>query len=423
MFIDHAKITVKAGKGGDGAVAFHREKSVASGGPDGGDGGKGGKVVFLVDDNLSTLADFRYKRKYVAPSGENGRGARCNGKSGKDLIVRVPRGTLVKEAETGRILADLSSDEPQVIAKGGRGGWGNIHFATPTRQTPRFAKPGTPGESFELILELKLLADVGLVGYPNVGKSTLVSVVSEAKPTIGNYHFTTITPVLGVVRLKDGRSFVMADIPGLIEGAGEGVGLGHQFLRHVDRCRLLVHIVDVAGSEGRDPKQDFEIINTELKKFNPELAERPMLVAGNKCDLATDEQIEDFKNYVEGKGYEFFPIMAAIRYDVDPLLNRISELLSKLPPVKRYEPEPLPQKPVEDFEKNAVKITKQDNVYMVEGEWLLQVINSVNFDDYESLQYFQRVLIQTGVIDALRDAGIQEGDTVSIYEIEFDFVE
>ena len=423
MFIDHAKITVKAGKGGDGAVAFHREKYVASGGPDGGDGGKGGNVVFQVDDNLSTLADFRYKRKYVAPSGENGRGARCNGKSGKDLIVRVPRGTLVKEAETGRILADLSSDEPQVIAKGGRGGWGNIHFATPTRQTPRFAKPGTPGESFELILELKLLADVGLVGYPNVGKSTLVSVVSEAKPTIGNYHFTTITPVLGVVRLKDGRSFVMADIPGLIEGAGEGVGLGHQFLRHVDRCRLLVHIVDVAGSEGRDPKQDFEIINTELKKFNPELAERRMLVAGNKCDLATDEQIEDFKNYVEGKGYEFFPIMAAIRYDVDPLLNRISELLSKLPPVKRYEPEPLPQKPVEDFEKNAVKITKQDNIYMVEGEWLLQVINSVNFDDYESLQYFQRVLIQTGVIDALRDAGIQEGDTVSIYEIEFDFVE
>ena len=423
MFIDHAKITVKAGKGGDGAVAFHREKYVASGGPDGGDGGKGGNVVFQVDDNLSTLADFRYKRKYVAPSGENGRGARCNGKSGKDLIVRVPRGTLVKEAETGRILADLSSDEPQVIAKGGRGGWGNIHFATPTRQTPRFAKPGTPGESFELILELKLLADVGLVGYPNVGKSTLVSVVSEAKPTIGNYHFTTITPVLGVVRLKDGSSFVMADIPGLIEGAGEGVGLGHQFLRHVDRCRLLVHIVDVAGSEGRDPKQDFEIINTELKKFNPELAERPMLVAGNKCDLATDEQIEDFKNYVESKGYEFFPIMAAIRYDVDPLLNRISELLSKLPPVKRYEPEPLPQKPVEDFEKNAVKITKQDNIYMVEGEWLLQVINSVNFDDYESLQYFQRVLIQTGVIDALRDAGIQEGDTVSIYEIEFDFVE
>lgn len=423
MFIDQAKITIKAGNGGDGAVAFHREKFVASGGPDGGDGGKGGNVVFQVDDNLSTLADFRYKRKYAAPNGENGRGARCNGKSGKDLMIRVPRGTLVKDAETGRILADLSGDEPQVIAKGGRGGWGNIHFATPTRQTPRFAKPGMPGENFELVLELKLLADVGLVGYPNVGKSTLVSVVSEAKPTIANYHFTTITPVLGVVQLKNGSSFVMADIPGLIEGAGEGVGLGHQFLRHVDRCRLLVHVVDVSGSEGRDPKQDFAIINAELQKFDPELAERTMLVAGNKCDLATEEQIADFKGYVEGKGFEFFPIMAAIHYDVDPLLNRIAELLSKLPPVKRYEPEPLPQKPVEEFDKHAVKIIRQDHVFVVEGEWLLQVINSVNFDDYESLQYFQRVLIQTGVIDALREAGIQEGDTVSIYDIEFDFVE
>ena len=423
MFIDYAKIMVKAGNGGAGAVAFHREKFVASGGPDGGDGGRGGSVVFVVDDNLSTLADFRYKRKYAAENGENGRGARCNGKSAKDLVIRVPRGTLVKDAQTGRLLADLSTDEPQVIAKGGKGGWGNIHFATPTRQTPRFAKPGLPGESFELILELKLLADVGLVGFPNVGKSTLVSVVSEAKPTIANYHFTTITPVLGVVRAKDGRSFVMADIPGLIEGAGEGVGLGHQFLRHVDRCRLLVHIVDVAGSEGRDPKEDFAVINAELKKFNPDLADRPMLVAGNKCDLATDEQIAEFKSFVEAQGYEFFPIMAAIRYDVDPLLNRISELLSKLPPVLHYEPEPEPQKPVDAFEKNQVKITKQDHIYLVEGEWLLQVINSVNFDDYESLQYFQRVLIQTGVIDALREAGIEEGDTVSIYDIEFDFVE
>ncbi|WP_050698088.1 GTPase ObgE [Anaeromassilibacillus senegalensis] len=423
MFIDYAKIMVKAGNGGAGAVAFHREKFVASGGPDGGDGGRGGSVVFVVDDNLSTLADFRYKRKYAAENGENGRGARCNGKSAKDLVIRVPRGTLVKDAQTGRLLADLSTDEPQVIAKGGKGGWGNIHFATPTRQTPRFAKPGLPGESFELILELKLLADVGLVGFPNVGKSTLVSVVSEAKPTIANYHFTTITPVLGVVRAKDGRSFVMADIPGLIEGAGEGVGLGHQFLRHVDRCRLLVHIVDVAGSEGRDPKEDFAVINAELKKFNPDLADRPMLVAGNKCDLATDEQIAEFKSFIEAQGYEFFPIMAAIRYDVDPLLNRISELLSKLPPVLHYEPEPEPQKPVDAFEKNQVKITKQDHIYLVEGEWLLQVINSVNFDDYESLQYFQRVLIQTGVIDALREAGIEEGDTVSIYDIEFDFVE
>ncbi len=423
MFIDIAKIKIKAGNGGNGAVSFHREKYVAAGGPDGGDGGKGGNIVFQVDDNLSTLADFRYKRKYAAPNGENGRGNRCFGRGGEDCIIRVPRGTLVKDAETGRLLADMSDDEPQIVAKGGRGGWGNSHFATPTRQVPRFAKPGTPGEEFEVQLELKLLADVGLVGYPNVGKSTLVSVVSEAKPNIANYHFTTLTPVLGVVRMGEGSSFVMADIPGLIEGAGEGVGLGHQFLRHVERCRLLVHIVDVAGSEGRDPKEDFEIINRELEKFNPELAQRPMLVAGNKCDLATDEQIDEFRQYVEGKGYSFFPIMAAIRYDVDPLLKKIQEMLQTLPPVRRFEAEPAPQVEVESMENTQVQITRHDNVFIVEGKWLLQLINSVNFDDYESLQYFQRVLIQTGVIDALREAGCEEGDTVSMYDLEFDFVE
>ena len=423
MFIDIAKIKIKAGSGGNGAVSFRREKYVAAGGPDGGDGGKGGNIVFQVDDNLSTLADFRYKRKYAAPNGENGRGGRCFGRGGEDCVIRVPRGTLVKDAETGRILADMSDDEPQVVAKGGRGGWGNAHFATPTRQVPRFAKPGTPGEEMEVQLELKLLADVGLVGYPNVGKSTLVSVVSEAKPNIANYHFTTLTPVLGVVRMGEGSSFVMADIPGLIEGAGEGVGLGHQFLRHVERCRLLVHIVDVAGSEGRDPKEDFEIINAELRKFNAELAERPMLVAGNKCDLATEEQIEEFRQYVEAKGYQFFPIMAAIRYDVDPLLKKIQEMLQSLPPVRRFEAEPAPVMPVETMENTEVQITRHDNVFMVEGKWLLQLINSVNFDDYESLQYFQRVLIQTGVINALREAGCQEGDTVSMYDLEFDLVE
>jgi len=423
MFIDSAKINIKAGDGGAGKVSFHREKFVAAGGPDGGDGGRGGNIVFQVDDNLSTLADFRYKRKFVAKNGEDGMQKRCYGRKAEDLIIKVPRGTLMKEAATGRLIADLSTDEPQVIAKGGRGGWGNSHFATPTRQTPRFAKPGTPGEVLELQLELKLLADVGLVGYPNVGKSTLVSVVSEAKPTIANYHFTTITPVLGVVRMGEGKSFVIADIPGLIEGAGEGIGLGHQFLRHVERCRMLVHIVDISGSEGRDPKQDFNIINDELKKFNPELAERPMLVAGNKCDLASEEQIADFKSFVEKQGYDFFPIMAAIRYQIDPLLNRITEMLSKLPPVKQYEPEAAPLTPVEEIGHNAVKVTNSDGVFVVEGEWLVQVINSVNFDDYESLQYFQRVLINSGVIDALREAGIQEGDTVSIYEIEFDFME
>ncbi|MGN0558175.1 MAG: GTPase ObgE [Acutalibacteraceae bacterium] len=423
MFVDIAKIKIKAGDGGDGAVSFHREKYVASGGPDGGDGGRGGNIVFQADSNLSTLADFRYKRKYAAAKGENGQGGRRSGKNAEDLIIRVPVGTLVKDAESGRIMADVSGREPVVVAKGGKGGWGNTHFATPTRQTPRFAKPGLPGEEFDVQLELKLLADVGLVGFPNVGKSTLVSVVSQAKPVIANYHFTTITPVLGVVSMGEGSSFVMADIPGLIEGAWEGTGLGHQFLRHVERCRLLVHIVDIAGSEGRDPKEDFKIINSELEKFNPELAKRPMIVAGNKCDLATDEQIEDFKNYVEGLGYEFFPIMAAIRYDVDPLLKKIQEYLSKLPPIVTYEAEPMPITPAEKISRNEVKITVQDGVYFVEGDWLLNVMKSVNFDDYESLNYFQKVLINGGVIDALRDAGIDEGDTVSIYDLEFDFVE
>lgn len=423
MFVDVAKIKIKAGDGGDGAVSFHREKYVASGGPDGGDGGKGGNVVFVADSNLSTLADFRYKRKYLAQKGENGKAARRNGKNAPDLVIHVPIGTLVKDAETGRLMADVSTKEPVVVARGGKGGWGNTHFATPTRQTPRFAKPGLPGEEFDVQLELKLLADVGLVGFPNVGKSTLVSVVSQAKPVIANYHFTTITPVLGVVSMGEGSSFVMADIPGLIEGAWEGTGLGHQFLRHVERCRLLVHIVDISGSEGRDPIEDFEIINSELEKFNPELAKRPMLVAGNKCDLATDEQIENFKNYVEGKGYMFFPIMAAIRYDVDPLLNKIQEMLSKLPPIAVYEAEPVPVVVAENVGKHDVKITVHDGIYFVEGKWLLNVIKSVNFDDYESLHYFQKVLINSGVIDALRDAGINEGDTVSIYDLEFDFVE
>lgn len=423
MFVDVAKIKIKAGDGGDGAVSFHREKYIASGGPDGGDGGKGGNIVFVADSNLSTLADFRYKRKYLAQKGENGKAARRNGKNAPDLIIHVPIGTLVKDAETGRLMADVSTKEPVVVARGGKGGWGNTHFATPTRQTPRFAKPGLPGEEFDVQLELKLLADVGLVGFPNVGKSTLVSVVSQAKPVIANYHFTTITPVLGVVSMGEGSSFVMADIPGLIEGAWEGTGLGHQFLRHVERCRLLVHIVDISGSEGRDPIEDFEIINRELEKFNPELAKRPMLVAGNKCDLATDEQIENFKNYVEEKGYMFFPIMAAIRYDVDPLLNKIQEMLSKLPPIAVYEAEPVPVVAAENVGRHDVKITVQDGIYFVEGKWLLNVIKSVNFDDYESLNYFQKVLINSGVIDALREAGINEGDTVSIYDLEFDFVE
>ena len=424
MFVDVAKIKIKAGDGGDGAVSFHREKYIASGGPDGGDGGKGGDVVFLADSNISTLADFRYKKKYNAEKGENGRSGRKFGRKAPDLIIRVPIGTVVKEAETGRILADVSGKDPVVVARGGKGGWGNVHFATPTRQAPRFAKPGLPGGEYDVVLELKLLADVGLVGFPNVGKSTLVSIVSQAKPEIANYHFTTITPVLGVVSMGEGNSFVMADIPGLIEGAWEGTGLGHQFLRHVERCRMLIHIVDVSGSEGRDPKEDFVTINNELKKFNPELAERQMLVAGNKCDMATDEQINDFRKFVEEQGYSFFPIMAEIHYGVDDLMNKTLETLSKLPPIREFEAEPAPAViPAEEIDRHEVKITVQDDVYFVEGEWLLQVMKSVNFDDYESVNYFQRVLTNGGVIDALREKGIEEGDTVSIYDLEFEFVE
>ena len=423
MFVDIAKIHIKAGDGGDGAVAFHREKYVASGGPDGGDGGRGGNIVFVADDNLSTLADFRYKRKYHAQKGENGRGGRCNGKKADDLIIRVTKGTLVKDANTGRLLADISDKEPVIVAKGGKGGWGNPHFATPTRQTPRFAKPGQPGEEYDVQLELKLLADVGIVGFPNVGKSTLISVVSEAKPIIANYHFTTITPVLGVVRMGPEESFVMADIPGLIEGAGDGVGLGHQFLRHVERCRLLVHMVDVSGSEGRDPKEDFRIINEELKKFNPELAERPMIVAGNKCDLTDDETVEKFRKYIEDMGYKFFPVMAAISYEVEPLLKEIQEQLSKLPPIVRYEPEPEILPDADSLAGQEIKVNCQDGVYFVQADGLLRVLRMIDFSDSDSVQYFQRVLISSGVIDALKEAGIEEGDTVSLYDFEFEFVE
>ena len=341
MFVDIAKIKIKAGNGGDGAVAFHREKYVASGGPDGGDGGKGGDIVFVVDDNLATLADFRYKRKYAAKNGLPGEGSKKHGKNGENLEIRVPRGTIIRELSSGAIMADMSKTERFVAAKGGNGGWGNRHFATPTRQAPRFAKPGVPGEEWEVSLELKLLADVGLIGYPSVGKSSLISVVSQAKPKIADYHFTTLSPNLGVVYMGEGNSFVIADIPGLIDGASEGIGLGHEFLRHVERCRLLIHIVDISGFEGRDPKEDFENINRELKKFNPELADKPQIVAGNKIDMAEPEQIEDFKNWIEAKGLEYYSICAPISEGTQELMNAAwqklqSLLLSKNMKPKKY---------------------------------------------------------------------------------------
>ncbi len=423
MFIDKATIKIKAGDGGNGAVAFHREKFINAGGPDGGDGGKGGDIVFVVDDNLSTLADFKYKRKYKAANGADGQGGRRSGRKAEDLIIKVPRGTVIRENESGTIMADMSGDEAFIAAKGGKGGWGNSHFSTPTRQTPRFAKSGAPGEEWEVTLELKLLADVGLLGFPNVGKSSFISVVSQAKPIIADYHFTTITPVLGVVSMGEGSSFVIADIPGLIEGASEGVGLGHAFLRHVDRCRMLLHIVDVAGSEGRDPVEDFEKINLELERFNPELAERPQIVAGNKIDLATDEQRENFRAYIEGKGYEYFEMCAPILEGTKQVIDAVAKKLATLPPVVRYEKEEIPLDMLIKKQNTGFTITVEDDVYIVEAPWLIKIICRTDLDDYESLQYFQRVLISSGIIDALREKGINEGDIVSIYDYEFEFME
>ena len=421
-FIDTATIWLHAGKGGDGAVSFHREKFVAAGGPDGGDGGRGGDIVFVADDNLSTLMDFRYKRKYNAPDGENGKGARQKGKDAEDLIIRVPRGTVLKEAESGLVVADLSGSEPVVVAKGGRGGWGNARFATPTRQIPRFAKPGLPGENLHLRLELKVIADVGLIGFPNVGKSTLISVISAAKPKIANYHFTTLTPVLGVVRVADEQSFVCADIPGLIEGAAEGVGLGHDFLRHVERCRLLLHVVDVSGCEGRDPKADFEQINHELANFSAELSQRPQIVLGNKCDVATPEQIEEFRQFIEAQGLTFLPISAATRQGIDNLPKLVYARLQELPPVKVFEPEYVrPDKSAEPKRPFTVEKTGEHE-FTVDAPWLERILAGTNVEDYESLQYFQTQLGDSGILDELVRQNVQEDDTIKIGEYEFDYV-
>ncbi len=423
MFVDEVFITVEAGDGGDGCVSFHREKYVAAGGPDGGDGGKGGDIVFLVDDNCSTLIDFRYKRKFSAQRGADGGSKNSFGKGAPDLVIKVPRGTVVREKDSGRLLADMSGDEPVIIAKGGKGGRGNAHFATPTRQIPRFAKPGFKGQKFELKLELKLLADVGLVGFPNVGKSTLISVVSAAKPKIANYHFTTLTPVLGVVKISEGNSFVMADIPGLIEGASDGIGLGHEFLRHVERCRLIIHVVDVSGCEGRDPIEDFEIINRELRNFSDDLANAPQIVAANKSDMATDEDVARFKEYIEAKGLTCFEISAATTKGTKELVDYTSNELKKLPPLRVFEPDPVPTwDTIEVESERPFKITYEDGIYFVDAEWMEGVLRMANMDDYESLQHFQLVLKSSGIIDELENMGIQDGDTVSVCDFEFDYV-
>ena len=422
MFVDKVRITVIGGRGGDGAVAFHREKYVASGGPDGGDGGHGGSVILRVDDNLTTLLDFRYKRKYQAGSGVNGMGRKMAGKRGEPLIIKVPRGTVVRDAETNQIIVDMSTGEDFVIAKGGRGGWGNSHYATATRQVPRFAKSGRKGEEKDIILELKLLADVGLVGFPNVGKSTLLSVTSNARPKIANYHFTTLFPNLGVIYVEEGVSFVMADIPGIIEGAAEGAGLGHDFLRHIDRCRLLVHVVDVSGSEGRDPVEDFEAICAELGNYSVDLSNRPMIVAANKLDIMDPESdnLQRLRERVEAEGLELYEISAGTTVGTRQLMRVVAEKLKTLPPVTIYEPEYVAPMPLAG-DPTELTIEHLGSTWVVTGVWLENLIMDINFDDYEARNYFDLLLRRSGLFDRLEAMGIADGDTVDIYDMQFEY--
>ena len=427
MFIDHVVISVKAGDGGNGAVTFHREKYVPAGGPDGGDGGRGGSIIFRVDEGSNTLLAFRYKRKFIAERGGDGLGGKMHGKSGEDVVITVPPGTLLRDPASGRILFDMSRDREFVACKGGRGGWGNRHFATPTRQIPRFAKSGTKGEEREILLELKMLADVGLIGFPNVGKSTLLSRVSKARPKIADYHFTTLSPNLGVVSGGGDSGFVMADIPGLIEGASDGLGLGHDFLRHIDRCRLLLHIVDVSGSEGRDPVEDLEIIDRELAGYSAELATRPQIVVAGKCDVLDpdSDNLLRLRAKAEELGRPIVAISTATGEGIDELLQVTSRILAELPPLKEYEPEIAPEEIAlgsagEDVKKTTVK--RVGDVFYVEGKWLIDFMGRIDFGIYEQLEFFQRVLRKNGVIDLLREHGIQDGNTVNIYDFEFDFV-
>ena len=422
MFVDKVRITVIGGRGGDGAVAFHREKYVASGGPDGGDGGHGGSVILRVNDNLTTLLDFRYKRKYSAGAGSNGLGRKMSGKRGEPLIIQVPRGTVVRDAETNLVIADMSTNDDFVIAKGGRGGWGNQHYATATRQVPRFAKSGRKGEERDIILELKLLADVGLVGFPNVGKSTLLSVTSNARPKIANYHFTTLFPNLGVIYVDEGVSFVMADIPGIIEGAAEGAGLGHDFLRHIDRCRLLVHVVDVSGSEGRDPVVDFDAICAELHDYSVDLSNRPMIVAANKSDLLPpdSDNLERLRAHCDELGIELYEISAGTTQGTRNLMRVVAEKLRTLPPVTIYEPEYVAPV-IEAGDPSELEIEHYGSTWLITGTWLERLIMDINFDDYESRNYFDLQLRKCGLFTRLEEMGIQDGDVVDIYDFQFEY--
>ena len=424
MLFDRVKIFCKAGDGGNGCVSFHREKYVAKGGPDGGDGGNGGSIIFKVDEGATTLLYYKYRRKFIAQNGGDGKASKWHGANGEDLTLLVPRSTLIKDAETGAIIKDMSDCDEFRVLKGGRGGWGNKHFATPTRQIPRFAKSGIKGEEKEIALELKMIADVGLIGLPNVGKSSILSVISASRPKIGNYNFTTLSPNLGVVKVRDNDGFIAADIPGLIEGASEGAGLGHEFLRHVERCRLLLHVVDISGQTLNDPIDDIELINNELVNYSEALADRPQIIVANKSDMIDEEivDIEEFEAYVKDMGYELIYVSAATRENIDKMVDMVWDRLKLLPPTQVFESTYVEPEVFDDTKDHDVTITNVNGVYVVEADWLYKVMGSVNFDDRESLSYFQRVLKNSGVIDKLEEKGVVDGDTVSIYDFEFDFI-
>ena len=421
MFTDYTKIIIKSGDGGNGAISFRREKYVAAGGPDGGDGGKGGDVYFVVDKDKNTLIDFRYNKKYKATNGENGSGAKCSGKSGEDIYIGVPIGTVLKDNETGKIIADLSEPgQKELVLKGGRGGRGNQHFATSTRQVPRFAEDGEPGQEKEVILELKLLADVGLLGFPNVGKSTFLSTVTSARPKIANYQFTTLEPNLGVVKSKDGTSFVIADIPGIIEGASQGVGLGLQFLRHIERTRLLLHLIDVSGIEGRNPVDDFNVINEELKNYSEKLANRKQIIVATKCDVSNQELLEQLESLAKEKNMEFFKISSVTGAGIENLLDYVSKLLKTLPKEELVEKDERIIYTLEE-DKDSFTVTREKNKFIIKGEAVERIIRRVNIEDNESLYYLHKKLRELGVEEELKKQGINEGDIVRIanYELEW----
>lgn len=419
LFVDKVNIRAQAGNGGNGCVSFHREKFVQAGGPDGGDGGRGGDVILVASKRLHTLMDFRYKRSFAAGNGADGSGSRRTGTRGENVTIEVPRGTVVRDADTGRILADMTeTDKPRVLLRGGNGGYGNQHFATPTRQAPNYAKPGERGRSLNLVLELKSIADLGLVGFPNVGKSTILSVVTSAKPKIANYHFTTLQPNLGIVE-QDGFSFIMADIPGIVEGASDGVGLGFDFLRHIERTRMLLHVIDISGSEDRDPLDDYDAIMKELEAYG-DLKNKPMFIAANKIDLpGAEENLERLREKLKGENIPIYPVSAATRQGFTPLMRALAARIRELPEPERFEEEELEEEKTE----RSFQIAQRAGAYEVTGTAVTELVRSVNFGDEDSLQYFHRSLRKLGIIDALRRAGAGEGDTVRIESMEFEFME